>query len=127
VLAGRCAAPHGPRAAASAALLRPRVPHPHRRERTRLAAGASVFTALANHYRLDPAVTKRDVAALFRHAIALRRVAPGSRPEDVASALSALGVLLVQEERWAEAEATLGEALALRRARATTCALPASA
>jgi hypothetical protein len=77
--------------------------------------GASVFTAIANHYRLDPSATKRDVAALFRHAIALRRVAPGARAEDVASALSALGVLLVQEERWAEAERTLGEALALRR------------
>lgn len=78
--------------------------------------GASVFTALANHYRLEPAATRRDVEVLFRHAIALRRVAPGARPEDVASGLSALGILLTQEERWAEAEGLLGEALALRRA-----------
>lgn len=78
--------------------------------------GASVFTALANHYRLERDATKRDVEALFRHAIALRRVAPGARGEDVASALGALGVLLAQEERWPEAEARLREALELRRA-----------
>ena len=77
---------------------------------------AGVFTALANHYRIAPEASRNDVEQLFRHAIELRRVAPGASSEDVASALTALGVLLAQEERWADAERLLGEALAIRRA-----------
>lgn len=77
---------------------------------------AFAYTGLANHYRTDPLATRRDAEQLFRHAIAVRRAAPDANPEDVASGLSALGILLVQDERWAEAERLLGEALAIRRA-----------
>jgi tetratricopeptide (TPR) repeat protein len=77
---------------------------------------ADVFSSLANLYRLDEHVTRADVEALFRNSIELRRGAPGCPPDDIAAAMTALGVLLVQEERWRDAERLLGEALVLRRA-----------